>query len=73
MNDTESEATSGATSGATSNAHLGFRIAMGAVVLALLALIVMLGSVAMKQSATTAALETQESLREDAQSAPARE
>jgi hypothetical protein len=41
--------------------------------LALLALFAMLGSVAMKQSATTQALESRESLREDGGSAPARE
>ncbi|MDP2787575.1 MAG: hypothetical protein Q8O79_05820 [Pseudomonadota bacterium] len=46
------------------NAHLGFRIAVGVAGLALIALFVMLGSVAMKQSATTRALETHESLRE---------
>lgn len=69
MNDTESAATQHA----TASNHLGFRIAVGAVGLALLALVVMLGSVALKQSATTQALETRESLREDAQSAPARE
>lgn len=69
MNDSESDATPDT----TPNAHLGFRIAVGAVGLALLALFVMLGSVAMKQSATTQALDTQESRREDARSAPARE
>jgi len=65
MNDTESDT--------TRNSYLGFRIAVGVVGLALLALFVMLGSVAMKQSATTKALENHESQREDAQSAPARE
>lgn len=69
MNDTESDVTSDA----TPNSHLGFRIAVGAVGLALLTLFVMLGSVAMKQSATTQALETRESLREDAGSVPAGE
>jgi hypothetical protein len=64
MNDTQSDA--------TPNAHLGFRIAVGVIGLALLALFAMLASVAMKQSATTQALEAQESLSE-AQSAPARE
>jgi NAD/NADP transhydrogenase alpha subunit len=50
--------------------HLGFRIAVGVVGLALIALFVMLGSVAMKQSATSQALESRESLGEDAPSAP---
>jgi len=68
MNDTESDATPNA----TPNTYLGFRIAVGVVGLALLVLFAMLGSVAMKQSATTQALEAQKSLRE-AQSAPARE
>lgn len=53
--------------------HLGFRIAVGAVGLALLALVVMLGSVALKQSDTSNALATQESLREQARPAPVRE
>jgi hypothetical protein len=53
MNDTQSDATPNA----TPNAHLGFRIAVGVVGLALLALFAMLGSVAMKQSASTQALE----------------
>lgn len=65
MNDTESDTTPAA--------HLGFRIAVGAVGLALLALFVMLGSVTMKQSATTQALETRESPGEGVQPAPARE
>lgn len=69
MNDAESDATPNA----TPKTYLGFRIAVGLVGLALLALFVMLGSVTMKQSATTQALETQESLREEAQSAPTRE
>jgi hypothetical protein len=60
-------------SDATPNAHLGFRLAVGAVGLVLIALFVLLGSVAMKQSATQQTLETQESLREGAQTAPARE
>ena len=68
MNDSESDVTSDA----TPNAHLGFRIAVGAVGLALLAVFVMLGSVAMKQSATTQALEAQE-LRDEAGSTPPRE
>jgi NAD/NADP transhydrogenase alpha subunit len=70
MNDRETDMTPEA---ASASAHLGFRIAVGAVGLALLAVFVMLGSVAMKQSATAEALEERESLREDAQSAPARE
>lgn len=57
----------------TPNTHLGFRLAVGAVGLALIALFVMLGSVAMKQSATMRALEAHESLRDDAQAAPIRE
>lgn len=60
-------------SNVTPNAHLGFRIAVGVVGLALLALVVMLGSVAMKQSATTHALDARESLGEDTRAAPARE
>jgi hypothetical protein len=70
MNHRETDTTQDA---ASANAHLGFRIAVGAVGLALLAVFVMLGSVAMKQSATAEALEERESLRQDAQSAPARE
>lgn len=65
MNDSESDGTPGS--------HLGFRIAVGVVGLAFLALFVMLGSVAMKQSATAQALETREPLPEGAPSAPARE
>ncbi len=63
MNDNESDV--------TPNAHLGFRIAVGVVGLILFALIVMLGSVAMKQSATTASLEARESLVTEQPSAPA--
>lgn len=69
MNDTESDANPNA----TPNAHLGFRIAVGVVGVALLIMFAMLGSVAMKQSATTQALEAQESLREGTGSAPARD
>jgi len=65
MNDTESDA--------TPHSYLGFRIAVGVVGLALLALFVMLGSVAMKQSATNQALETHESQPENVQSTPPRE
>ena len=73
MNDTESDATPNATSSATPNAHLGFRIAVGVVGVALLIMFAMLGSVAMKQSATTQALEAQEYLREEAGSTTPRE
>lgn len=69
MNDTESDASTNT----SPNAHLGFRIAVGVVGLALLIMFAMLGSVAMKQSATTEVLESRESLREDGGSAPARE
>lgn len=69
MNDTESDTNSNT----TPNVHLGFRIAVGVVGVALLIMFAMLGSVAMKQSATTQALEAQESLREEAGSTPARE
>ena len=69
MNDTESDVTPNA----TPNAHLGFRIAVGVVGVALLIMFAMLGSVAMKQSATTQALEAQESLREEAGSTTPRE
>jgi hypothetical protein len=68
MNDTEADANPNAT-----NTHLGFRIAVGVVGVALLIMFAMLGSVAMKQSATSQALEAEESLREEAGSAPARE
>ena len=56
MNDSPSEA--------ASNRHLGFRIAVGVAGLALLALVIVLGRVAGKQSATTQALESYESLQE---------
>ena len=65
MTDTDSNATSGS--------HLGFRIALSAVGLALLAMFVMLGSVAMKQSSTQQALETREALQESAPYESARE
>ncbi len=52
--------------GSSKTRHLGVRLAVGFVGLLLLALIVMLGQVALKQSATHQALETQETLREDA-------
>ncbi len=70
---TESDATPDATPDSTPNTHLGFRIAVGVVGVALLIMFAMLGSVAMKQSATTQALEAQESLREEAGSTPPRE
>lgn len=57
----------------TPKTYLGFRLAVGVVGLALIALFVMLGSVSMKQTATTEALATQESLREGIGSAPAGE
>ncbi len=69
MNDSETDAAANA----TAKSHLGFRLAVGAVGLALLALFVLLGSVTMKHSATSQALESQGSPREEAQSAPARE
>ena len=70
---TESDATPDATPDSTPNTHLGFRIAVGVVGVALLIMFAMLGSVAMKQSATSQALEAQESLREEAGSTPPRE
>lgn len=69
MNDTQSNIPPNA----PPNAHLGFRLAVGAVGLVLIALFVMLGSVAMKQSATQQALETPESPRANAQTPSARE
>jgi hypothetical protein len=69
MTDTDSNATPNA----TPNSHLGFRIAVGAVGLVLLAMFVMLGSVAMKQSATQKSLETREANQESAPSESARE
>lgn len=50
----------------STNRHLGIRLTVGVVGLLLLALFVMLGQVAMKQSATNEALESYEALREDA-------
>ena len=70
---TESDATPDATPDSTPNTHLGFRIAVGVVGVALLIMFAMLGSVAMKQSATTQALEAQETLRDEAGSTPPRE
>jgi len=49
------------------NRHLGFRITVGLVGLALIALFIVLGTVASKQSDTRQALESYESL----QAAPA--
>ena len=69
---TESDATPDATPDSTPNTHLGFRIAVGVVGVALLIMFAMLGSVAMKQSATTQALEAQE-LRNEAGATPPRE
>jgi hypothetical protein len=57
----------------TSSKHLVFRIAVGVVGLALLALFLMLGNVAMKQSATAQALEDRETLREETMPARAAE
>lgn len=67
MPDTDANTTSAPSS------HLGFRIAVGAVGLVLLSLFIMLGSVAMKQSATQKSLETREANQESAPSAPVRE
>ncbi len=47
----------------TPNRHLGFRIAVGVVGLVLIALFIMLGWVASKQSATRQALENHEALQ----------
>jgi len=58
---------------ASSGSHLGFRIAVGVVGLALLAMFVLLGMVAMKQSSTQQALETRETLQERTPSESARE
>jgi len=63
MNDTESDTTPNA----TPNAYLGFRIAVGVVGLVLIALFIMLGTVASKQSDTLQMLEIHESF----QAAPA--
>ena len=69
MTDTDSDTDSNATPGS----HLGFRIAVSAVGLALIAMFVMLGSVAMKQSSTQQALETREALQESAPNESTRE
>jgi|APIni6443716594_1056825.scaffolds.fasta_scaffold01512_4 NAD/NADP transhydrogenase alpha subunit len=61
------ESTPEVTPESTPNRHLGFRIAVGVVGLVLIALFIMLGTVASKQSDTRQALETHESL----QAAPA--
>ncbi len=53
--------------------HLGMRIAVGVVGLALIALFVLLGSVALRQSDTTRTLETRAPLREGVQTTPVRE
>lgn len=62
---------------ATTNANprtlLAFRMAVGIAGVALLVLFALLGSVAMKQSATSQTLESRDSPGEDAPSAPARE
>jgi len=52
-----------ATSEATPNRHLGFRIAVAVAGLVLIALFIVLGRVASKQSATTQALESYEPLQ----------
>lgn len=57
----------------SSNRHLGIRLAVGFVGLLLLVLFVLLGQVALKQSATQQALETHETPREDAGPAAVRE
>jgi hypothetical protein len=64
---TESDATPEATPDTTPNTYLGFRIAVGVVGLVMIALFIVLGTVASKQSDTRQALETHESL----QAAPA--
>jgi len=69
MHDTES----GTAAGAPAQSHLGFRIAVGIAGLVLFGLIVLLGSVALKQSATTQALDTQASRDAEARPSPARE
>jgi len=69
MNDAESDSPRAA----AGKSHLGFRIAVGVVGLALLAVFVLLGAVTMRQSATTQALEARESLNEEARPAPSRE
>lgn len=57
----------------STNFHLGIRVAVGVVGLALLALFVMLGQVAMKQSATNQSLENRETLQQEAGPAAARD
>lgn len=57
----------------SNNRHLGIRLAVGVVGLALLALFVMLGQVAMKQSVTNQSLENRETLQGEAGPAAARE
>lgn len=47
------------------NRHLGIRIAAGLAILFLIVVFVMLARVSMKQSDTTEALETYESLQEE--------
>ena len=69
MNDTDAD--SPADAPPATRSYLGFRIAVGVVGLALVALFVMLGSVAMKQSATAQALEHREALTEEALPGPA--
>jgi len=55
------------------NRHLGLRITVGVVGLAFLALFLLLGQVAMKQSATNQALETHDSPQGQAKPAAVRE
>ncbi len=62
MNDNETEA--------TPNTLLGFRIAVGAVGLLILIVFILLGSVALKQSATTQALEDRKPMSESAVTVP---
>jgi hypothetical protein len=71
MRDTESDTPPGAPSEAQPNAHLGFRIAVGIAGLVLIGLFVLLGIVAMKQSATSQALDAREPVREAARPASA--
>ena len=61
------------TPGSPQQRHLGLRIAVGLVGLLLSALLILLGQVATKQSATTQALENYESLQETATPSPVRE
>lgn len=58
---------------ASPDSHLGFRIAVAVAGLVLIGLFALLGSVAMKQSATTQALDARQALGDEARSAPARE